>query len=115
MIVSRLIRSGKLTGYSNDNTQAALALQDYFPADAQNISQAVDSYTKNYSIPSSDYIQVFWGMAITLPIHTTTNLVVKNTTGYLVVDEIHNGKGNFSSDWQLYENLVVVHALNRLH
>ncbi|MFI5419985.1 MAG: hypothetical protein ACHQ1H_03370, partial [Nitrososphaerales archaeon] len=96
---------------SNDNTLAALALQNYYPVDAANISRTVNAYTTNYSVPSSDYIQVFWGKAITLPIHTENNFIVKNTSAYLVVDEIHNGKGNFS-DWQLYENLVVVHALN---
>ena len=96
---------------SNDNTLAALALQSYYPADAANITRTINAYTTNYSVPSSDYIQVFWGMAITLPIHTETNLVVKNTSSYIVVDELHNGTGNYS-DWQQYENLVVVHALN---
>jgi len=97
---------------SNDNTQAAWALQSYYPNDSATINRTVNSYSKNYSLPSSDYIQAFWGMTITLPFHTTDNVVVKNASSFLVVDEIHNGTGNFSTDWQNYENLVVVHALN---
>ena len=98
----------------NDNAQAVWGLRGYNNRISNAINATIQDYVNEFNLPSPDYDEVFWGIGLSSNViynQTYGCCVVTNGTNFVVLAEIHNGTGNFS-DWDKYENLVVIHSLN---
>ncbi len=75
------------------------------------INGTIQQYTKNYSLTAGNFYQVFWGVPLSTPqVLNNDNLIVKNSSSYIVNDEVHNS--SVPLIYQDYANTLIIHCLN---